>query len=236
MTVQTRASGTAHVLPFLWPLRPPAWLRRRVVWFVGILAVLLIGVGALLVAGSVRSTPAAAPAPLAAAPAVPVTARGVVQPARSARVGTLTGGVVRQLNVALGAEITEQSVVAWMAGPSGTEVVTAPFAGSVTNVLVHEGDTLIPGTVIAVVADTRSLQVETADVDEFVVGQIYVGLPVQVTVDALDNTTLAGTVSGVALLPETSASGGQMYPVIISVSAMPPEVRAGMSVRVKLQD
>jgi multidrug efflux pump subunit AcrA (membrane-fusion protein) len=236
MTVPTRTPEMTHVLPFLSPVRPPAWLRRRVVWLGGVLAVLLVAVGALIVTSGVRSTPSAAPALPAPAAAVPITARGLVQPVRSARVGTLNGGVVRQLNVSLDNEVTEQSIVAWVAGPSGTEVVTAPFAGSVTNVLVHEGDTVLPGTVIAIVADTRSLQVETVDVDEYVISQVHVGQPVQVTVDALGNSTLAGNVSGVSLLPQAAASGEQTYPVIISVSAMPPDVRAGMSVRVVLRD
>jgi multidrug resistance efflux pump len=56
------------------------------------------------------------------------------------------------------------------------------------------------------VADMRSLQVETVDVDEYVVGQVRIGLPVHVRVDALDNATLAGTVSGVALLPQATAA------------------------------
>jgi len=236
MTVQTRESEIADVLPFRSPVRLPAWLRRRVVWAGVFLAVLLIVVGAIAVASAVRSSPSAAPAPPAAAAAVPVTARGLVQPVRSARVGTLGGGVVRQLNVALDNQVTEQAIVAWVAGPSGTEVVTAPFAGSVTNVLVHEGDTLLAGTVIAIVADTRSLQVETVDVDEYVISQLHVGLPVEVTVDALGDSTLVGTVSGVALLPEPAASGGQVYPVIINVPAMPADVRAGMSAHVVLRE
>jgi len=235
MTVHTRASEIAHVLPFRSPVRPPAWLRRRVVWLGGVLAVLLIGVGALVVATTVGTTPSAAPA-LPAPAAVPVTARGLVQPVRSARVGTLNGGVVQQLNVGLDNQVTEQSIVAWVVGPTGTEVVTAPFAGLVTNVLVHEGDTVLPGAVIAVVADMRSLQVETVDVDEYIISQLHVGQPVQLTVDALGNSPLDGSVSGVSLLPQAAASGEQTYPVIISVSGMPPEVRAGMSVRVVWRD
>jgi multidrug efflux pump subunit AcrA (membrane-fusion protein) len=235
MTVQSPLPETTHILPFLSPVRAPAWLRGRAVWVGGILAIVLLGIGALIVANSARSTPSAV-APRSVAAPIPLTARGTVQPVRRARVGTLTGGVVRQLNAALDKDITEQSVVAWVVGPSGTEVVTAPFGGTVTNVLVHEGDTLTPGSVIAIVADTRVLQVETADVDEYVVSQVDVGLAVQVTVDALDNTTLRGSVTGVALLPQASASGNQTYPVIISVGAMPPEVRAGMSVRILLRE
>jgi hypothetical protein len=58
---------------------------------------------------------------------------------------------------------------------------------------------------------------------------------VQVNVDALDNLVLAGTVTNVALLPQSGTSGSSAYPVILSVSALPPvppEVRAGISLRV----
>jgi biotin carboxyl carrier protein len=235
MTVHTRDSETTHLLPFRSPLHPPTWLRRRRVWLGGLLAIVLLGVGTVVAASTARTAPVATPPRPTAAP-VPVTARGLIQPARSARVGTLTGGVVHQLNVALDSNVTEQSIVAWVIGPSGTEVVTAPFGGSVTNVLVHEGDTVLPGSVIAIVADTRILQVETADVDEYVISQVHVGSPVQVTVDALDNTTLNGTVTGVALQPQASASGSQTYPVVVSVGAMPPDVRAGMTVRILLRE
>ena len=232
MTVQTQESRTTHVLPFLSPLRLPVWTRRRSVWIAGALAILIVGSGALVLASAARSR--SSEMPVAASPAVQVTARGLVEPVRSARVGTQNGGVVRQLQVALDATVTEQSVVAWVVGPSGTEVVTAPFAGVVTNVLVHEGDTVLPGSAIAVVADTRNLQVEIADIDQFVVSQVHVGLPVQVTIDALDEGALSGTVTAIALQPEASASGNQTYPVTISVGAMPPDARAGMSARVRL--
>jgi multidrug resistance efflux pump len=102
---------------------------------------------------------------------------------------------------------------------------------------VHTGDTLVPGATIAVVANMRSLQVETSDVDEFLVGHVKVDQRVQVTVDALDNLALSGIVTHVALLPQTASGGGQAYPVIVSLSGgVPPGVRAGMSVRITLPD
>jgi multidrug resistance efflux pump len=79
----------------------------------------------------------------------------------------------------------------------------------VTNVLVHAGDTLTPGATIAVVADMHALQVETSDVDEFLVSHVSVAQGVQVTVDALDNLALTGIVTNVALLPQLGASGSQ---------------------------
>jgi len=201
--------------------------------------VLLVGLGLLLlvVVGlavtRLQSTPSAPATPQEAAPLI---AHGQIVPARQARVGTQAGGVVQLLEARPGDRVAAQAPLAWVLGPSGTEIVTAPFDGNVTNVLVHAGDTLMPGATIAVVADLHTLQVETSDVDEFLVNKVAIGQRVQVNVDALDNRVLTGTVSNVALLPQTGASGSPAYPVIINVGGLPQDVRPGMSVRVTFTD
>jgi multidrug efflux pump subunit AcrA (membrane-fusion protein) len=209
--------------------RPPrrAWWRQRRVLF-AVLAVLLIVV-VLTAVALPRSAPPPAPPPAAAA----LIAHGQIVPARQARVGTQGGGVVQELSVSVGTEVTAQTPIARVSGAGGTvEIVTAPFNGSVTNILVHTGDTLLPGATIAIVADLHTLQVETNDVDEFLLTSVNVGQRVQVSVDALDNRALVGTVTSVALLPQTAANGGQAYPVTISLGSIPAEVRPGMSVRI----
>jgi multidrug efflux pump subunit AcrA (membrane-fusion protein) len=210
--------------------RRPVWRRPRV---------LLTVLGALLalgVAGVALSSRTAAPPPAATPTSSALVAHGQIMPARQARVGTQAGGVVQTLDARLGAEVTAQTPLAVIVGAGGTEVVTAPFDGSVSNVLVHAGDTLAPGATVAVVADLHTLQVETLDIDEFLVGHIKVGQRVQVTVDALDNLALTGMVSQLALLPQTATTGGQAYPAIIAIGGVPPAVHAGMSVRITLPE
>jgi multidrug resistance efflux pump len=206
------------------------WRQRRV---------LLAALGVLVVAtiAVVATTPrAAAPAPTPTPAVAALVAHGQIMPVQQARVGTLGGGVVLQLDASLGSAVTAQMPVATVISPAGTEIVTAPFEGSVTNVFVHVGDTLVPGAPIMIVANMRSLQVVTSDVDEFLVGHVSVGQREQVMVDALDNVSLGGVVTNVALLPETASSGGQAYPVIVSLGALPPSIHAGMSVRITLPD
>jgi biotin carboxyl carrier protein len=212
------------------PQRRPLWRRPRVL--LGILGLLLLfGIAAAAV-----NSRSAAPAVVTAPASTALIAHGQIMPARQARVGTQAGGVVQQLDARLGADVAAQAPLATVAGPAGSEIVTAPFGGSVSNVLVHAGDTLAPGATVAVVADLHTLQVETADVDEFLVGHVRVGQRVEVTVDALDNRVLTGTITNIALLPQTAASGSQAYPVIVSLGSLPPEVHAGMSVRLTLPD
>ena len=158
-------------------------------------------------------------------------------PVNVARVGTQSGGIVQQLSVNVGEQVAAQAPLAWINGPSGTtEILTAPFAGAVTNVLVHVGDTLAPGAGVAIVADVRTLQVETSDVDEFLVSHIRVGESVTLTIDALDDLPMTATVGSMALLPQTGTGGTQQYPVILRLSSVPLQVRPGMSVRITFPD
>jgi multidrug efflux pump subunit AcrA (membrane-fusion protein) len=217
--------------PSLLPVRGSSvrrLLRRRNL-VVLVLVVVVVGV----VIAQLARPPATVETPQAAPPVL--LAHGQILPAQQARVGTLSGGVVRQLSVAPGVEVADRAEVARVEGPAGLEVVTAPFKGTIANVLVHAGDTVLPGAAIALVADLQTLQVETSDVDETLVGHAREGQTVQISVDAL-NATLKGVVRTVARLPQPDSSGGQSYPVVISLNSLPPEVRAGMSVRVTLPD
>ena len=215
----------ARMLP-TGPSTPRWWRQRR--WQITLLGTLGVLVLVVLMASRSSAPPAAAPVSTTAA----LVAHGKILPTQQARVGTQLGGVVRQLEVSPGAQVTDRAEIARVESSVGTEVVTAPFAGVVTNVLVHEGDTLTPGAVLVVVADLRTLQVETSDVDEFLVTNVQVGQNVRVTVDTLDNLVLQGTVKSVAGLPQSDTSGGQSYPVIIALNGVPSQVKAGMSIRV----
>jgi multidrug efflux pump subunit AcrA (membrane-fusion protein) len=213
------------------PSRSARAPRRRRAMLLAVALVLLLGVLVVRAVGLGSRAPSTPPAVQVA----PLVAHGQVQPTRQAHVGTLAGGIVQQLVVSVGSELPRQAVVAWVLSPSSTEIVTAPLAGTVTNVLVHEGDTLAPGATLVVVADLEALQVELTDVDEFSVTHVQLGQPLQVTLDALDDAVVEGVVTSIALLPQpTTATGNAAYPVIVSLSGLPPELRAGMSVRATL--
>jgi multidrug efflux pump subunit AcrA (membrane-fusion protein) len=194
----------------------------------------------LLIAGAwAFSQRPAAPEPTPAAGTAPVrmVARGKVQPAQQARVGTLGGGVVVRLSAVAGDRIVDQGEIARVRGPNGTvEVLTAPWSGTITAVPVHYGDTVLAGTTIATVGDLSHLQVETTDVDEYLIGKIDRGQPVELIVDALDGRTLSGVVQRVTLQPQTNSTGDEHYPIVIALSETPADLRAGMSVRITFQE
>jgi multidrug efflux pump subunit AcrA (membrane-fusion protein) len=224
------APGAAPLPPRL-PTARHRPRRRWWPWLVAALVVLLVAGGAV----RLLSAPAAPPPAAPAAPAVKLTARGRVQPVQQARIGTLTGGVVVRLAAVVGEPVADQQELARVRGPNGTvEVLTAPWAGTVTAVPVHYGDTVMAGTVLVTIGDLSRLQVETTDVDEFLIARLARGQPVRMTVDALDGRELAGVVERITLQPQPTGAGDEHYPVVIGLTGRVDELRPGMTVRLQI--
>jgi multidrug resistance efflux pump len=101
-----------------------------------------------------------------------------------------------------------------------------------TGLSIHTGDTLAPGSIVARVGDLTRLQVETTDVDEYIISRIQPGQSASLRIDALDGQTFQGRVKLVAPEPETIATGDGAYPVVIDFGGPVAGPRAGMTVRV----
>jgi len=206
-------------------------LPRRAVWIgVGLLALLIV---VQIVRQLPSSQPVATPTPTSQGRYI---AHGVVTPVSQARVGTLTGGVLFKQSVEIGASVEAQQEIALVRGPSGTEQLTAPFAGTITGVLAHTGDTLVPGAGVMTIADLTRLQVETTDVDEFLIGHVRAGQTPMLQIEALERREITGRVRTVAPQPQTTAAGDQHYPVTIDLGGSQPDLRPGMSVRITFSE
>jgi multidrug efflux pump subunit AcrA (membrane-fusion protein) len=229
--VQTGTPGPNGQVP-----QGPRTAQRRRRWrLIGGAAAVLV----LLLAGAAiwRQTAGAPPPPTPTpTPGPRYQAQGVVRPLAEARIGSAGGGVVASLNVREGDTLTSRQELARVSGPNGTEVIVAPWAGTVTGVLVTRGDTVAPGATVATLADLSRLRVETTDVDEYLIAQVRQGQPVAVRVEALDQRVLQGYVRSAALVPRPAPSGGQHYPVVIDLAELPPELRSGMTVRVAFDE
>jgi HlyD family secretion protein len=160
------------------------------------------------------------------------TMRAEARPARRATLSVISPGTVEALQVEAGQAVDSRTPIARVQGPSGAELVVAPWRGTVTTIQVHAGDTLQPGAVVATVADLSQLQVETVDVDEFQVARLQAGQMVSLTIDAL-NQTIPGRIKSVALEPLVSTTGDANYLVVIDPMARPTDLRSGMTIRVR---
>ena len=161
--------------------------------------------------------------------------RAEVRPLKRATLAVINPGTVEALYVAAGDTVENKQPIARVQGPSGAEVVVAPWYGSVTTLQVHLGDTLMPGAVIGTVADLSQLQVETVDVDEFQVAKMQPGQTVTLTIDAL-NQTVPGRIRTIALEPQLNASNDSNYLVIIDPTSGLSGLRSGMTVRVRMTE
>jgi multidrug resistance efflux pump len=111
-------------------------------------------------------------------------------------------------------------------------VLTAPFAGTVTQVLANQGEILAPGQALIVLADLTRLLVETNDLEERGVVNIAVGQEATVKVDALAKD-LKGRV--VLMAPQATLSGGEAnYTVTIELTETDPRLRWGMTASVSI--
>jgi multidrug efflux pump subunit AcrA (membrane-fusion protein) len=109
----------------------------------------------------------------------------------------------------------------------------APFDGVIAKVNFVQGEWVMPGQVILVLADLDHLRVETTDLSERDVPQVTLGQTVTVTVKAL-NQDAAGKVSQIAGLADT-LGGDVVYKTTIDLDTIPAGLRAGMSVEVQFK-
>ena len=105
--------------------------------------------------------------------------------------------------------------------------LTSPIDGTVMSVNHSVGDSIVPGEIEIVIADLSSLHIDTS-VDELDVGDVAIGQAVEITLDALPDLVLEGSVAGIDLAPEIGATGTQ-YPVRVGLESLDELVRVGMT-------
>ncbi len=104
--------------------------------------------------------------------------------------------------------------------------IVAPFDGVIASVDLAVGE--IPGTSSGISLIDTSHYTITLSVDEKDIPQLSVGQKVNVTVQALDNAQISGTVTHIDLTP-SSTSNLVTYSVEVSLDATDKAVRPGMT-------
>jgi multidrug efflux pump subunit AcrA (membrane-fusion protein) len=108
--------------------------------------------------------------------------------------------------------------------------LTAPFTGTVVAVVAAPGE-VVGSTPFLTLADLATWQVESVDVDEWLVARIQVGQSVELSFPAFDQKVLAGTVASIAPRAGPSSGSEPFYTVVISLSQPDDELRWGMTAR-----
>jgi HlyD family secretion protein len=113
-------------------------------------------------------------------------------------------------------------------------VIRAPIAGTILELLVNEGDPVVPltsyqaGTALTTIADMSTL-VFKGTVDEIDVGKLKEGMPARIKVGAIPDSAVQGTVYKIAPKSKT-AEGATLFDVEVALGpAAGVTLRAGYS-------
>lgn len=109
--------------------------------------------------------------------------------------------------------------------------IKAPFTGIVADINIAESEQITPNSWAIAVINPSSWYVDTNDLTEFDIVNINIGDSVTVTVDALPELELTGTVEEISLAPKTSA-GDILYTVHILINDPDPRIKWGMTAEV----
>jgi multidrug efflux pump subunit AcrA (membrane-fusion protein) len=108
----------------------------------------------------------------------------------------------------------------------------APFAGTITSLKISPAETVLAGSVVAVIGNLQEFRVETSDLSERDIGSVQVGQKARVYIEALKEE-ISGQV--VEIAPQANTLGGDVvYTVIIALDKQIAGLRWGMSAEVEI--
>jgi HlyD family secretion protein len=111
-------------------------------------------------------------------------------------------------------------------------MLTAPIAGTVTDIQSMTGDQVAPGTISFRIDDLSRLLVDV-QVTEVDINRVRVGQPVTLSFDAIPNQDFNGKVSAVARVGQTTG-GAVNFEVTIELTDGSQDVRPGMTAAVNI--
>ena len=111
--------------------------------------------------------------------------------------------------------------------------LTAPFDGTVVDVIAEIGEVAQPGKVAIVLGDVANMQIETTDLSERDVPNVSIGQAATIYIEALD-TTIKGKVTSVSPISDI-VGGDVVYKVKVALDEQPAGLLWGMSAEVHIQ-
>lgn len=115
---------------------------------------------------------------------------------------------------------------------ASTDLV-APFTGTVTALMLHEGEVASIGSTALQLADTSHWRVETNNVGELQIGKVKIGQEAHTIVNAFLDKELTGTV--IAISPIAIVQyGDTTYTVTVELAETDLNLKWGMTARVRI--
>lgn len=111
--------------------------------------------------------------------------------------------------------------------------IRAPIPGQIGSINLRIGEMASPEQFLILIGQTDDMYVETTDLRETDVVNVEVGMPVEVTFDALPDAVFEGTVTRIAPVSNTE-QGSTNYTVDIEVKDLAESLRWGMTAFVNI--
>lgn len=113
--------------------------------------------------------------------------------------------------------------------------LVAPFDGTVVSNPLKEGELVSPGAPVVILADLSRWRIETVDLTELNVVNLKVGERAQVSVEALPDLTLTGTIASIDLQGQ-NRQGDIVYTVHVDLDKQEPRLRWNMTASVTFEE
>lgn len=127
--------------------------------------------------------------------------------------------------------VVERNLLAAQNALSSAEL-RAPFAGTVANLNVKVGEAVGAGSPAITIANFSDWLIKTSDLTELDVVNVYEGQNVTITLDALPDVELTGTVEAISST-FSNTQGDVTYEVTIRLQETDPAMRWGMTALVE---
>jgi multidrug resistance efflux pump len=161
-------------------------------------------------------------------------AQGQLAQADAQRDRLVNGATTEELAV-LEAQLAQaEASLAQAEAAAGKTTLLAPFAGTVGDLAIQVGETVLPGAAVLVLGDVNHLQVETTDLNEVDAIQVAVGMPVTLSFDVFPGGTTAGEIVRLAPMA-SSGQGGTNFTAIVEMVSPPDGLQWGMTAFVDIE-
>ena len=138
-------------------------------------------------------------------------------------------------NLLAGEDIVAQKNLSAAESALSNAELRSPISGTVADLNVKAGESIGSGQTVASIADFSDWVVKTTDLTELDVVNIAEGQTVTVTLDALPDTPITGTVQSIGQTFAES-QGDVVYEVTIALNDAPSAIRWGMTAVVKFSE
>jgi beta-exotoxin I transport system permease protein len=214
------------------PARPPGRRPPLKRWTgIAIALVVLVGIGLGIGAAAFSS------GKLSIGQRGPLNLSGRID-ASGARIYPPATGVVRLVLVQQGDEVHQGQVLGWLSNAvdGSDQPILAPLDGSLTDLTLEKGQSLVAGTPVGEVHETGRLRA-VFEVNESDLKSIHVGQPVELSISSIgvNLTSEVGSLSGIPISEVGQARTKPKYEVWCPLPESDSRIAIGMRVKGKFQ-